>query len=469
MSAPNPKCPGCQTLQARVAELEARLAQLEARLQQNSSNSSRPPSSDPVHRRKPAPKPPPSGRKPGGQPGHPGTTRRLLPAEAVDEVVAQIPTRCAHCHAPLPGEVDLTVPPRRHQVTELPPVVAHTTEYQLYSCTCPTCGGRTEATLPAGVSPGVVGPRLQAFCSLLTGRFRLSRRSVQELLADVCGVEIALGSLCAWEGATARALAAPYAEAAGAIAAASAVNVDETPWRAGRQKAWLWTAVTPAIACFRVEASRSRAAFEQLVPPAVAGFRRTVTSDRFSVYQHLRGDGWQICWAHLARDFQALAEMKGEPGEIGKAALIEMGAMFAVWYRYRRGEIDRATLQEQMRPIQARLAWLLRRARASGHWKAAPLGWSLLGHWRSLWTFVRREGVEPTNNAAERAVRPAVLWRKGSFGHQSEEGRAFVERMLTVVTSLRLQGRNVLEYLEAAIRGMARGEAAPSLVPTPIA
>ena len=468
MSAPNPDCPGCQALQARVVELEARLAQLEARLQQNSSNSSRPPSSDPLHRRKPAAKPPPSGRKPGGQPGHPGVTRRLLPVEAVDEVVAQIPTHCAHCHALLPGEIDLTVPPRRHQVTELPPVVVRTTEYQLYSCTCPRCGGRTAATLPAGVPTGCVGPRLQALSSLLTGRFRLSRRSVQELLADVCGVEMALGSLCALEASTARALAAPYAEAQQAVAAAAVVNVDETPWREERHKAWLWTAVTPVIACFRVDASRSRAAFEQLVPPAAEGFWRTVISDRFSVCQYLLGDGWQICWSHLSRDFQALAEMKGVAGEIGKAALIELGAMFALWYPYRRGESDRVTLQAQMRPIQARMAWLLRRARASEHWKAGPLGWSLLGQWRSLWTFVRREGVEPTNNAAERALRPAVLWRKGSFGHQSAAGRAFVERMLTVVSSLRLQGRNVLEYLEAVIRSGARGEAAPSLVPIPI-
>src|SRR5712691_1354515 len=122
MSAPNPDCPGCQMLLARVAELEARLAVLEARLSQNSSNSSRPPSSDPPSARKPAAKPPPSNRKPGGQPGHKGTFRALKPSEAVDEIVAQIPLVCGHCHAPLPPEIDLHEwPPRRHQVIDLAP------------------------------------------------------------------------------------------------------------------------------------------------------------------------------------------------------------------------------------------------------------------------------------------------------------------------------------------------------------
>jgi transposase len=451
-------------LEARQAQLEATLAKLEARLSQNSSNSSRPPSSDLPSGRKPTPNRNPTGRKPGGQPGHKGTFRPLKPMEAVEEIMAQIPLVCAHCCLPLPPEIDLDEPVRRHQVVDLLPKLTQTTEYQLHRRTCPHCGGQTQPMLAPGVPTGVIGPRLQAFCALLTGRFHLSRRNVPELLATVFGEEIALGTVSALEAATSQALSVPYEEAAQAVAQAAAVNVDETPWRQGKQKAWLWTGVTPTITCFRIDPSRSRAALEQLVPSTGEGASRTITSDRFSVYQHLEGEGWQICWAHLKRDFTALAEMKAEePHAIGEAALAEIGVLFHLWHRYRRGEIDRATLAEEMRPVQERFEAVLKRAEGSGHWKAAPLGWHLLGHFASLWTFVRREGVEPTNNAAERALRPAVLWRKNSFGTQSGEGRTFTERLLTVVTSLRAQGRDVLEYLEAAIRAAAMGGTAPAL------
>jgi transposase len=467
MSAPNPECPGCQMLHARLAELEARLAVLEARLQQNSSNSSRPPSADPPSACKPALKRSSTGRKRGGQPGHKGAFRPLKPIEAVDEIVAQIPLVCAHCRAPLPAEVDLNdPPPRRHQVSNLAPQLIVTTEYQLYTRTCPDCGRHTTATLPPGVPTTAIAPRLQACCALLTGRFRLSRRSVQELLATVFGEEIALGTVSALEAATADALAAPYEEAAQRVATARAVNVDESPGREGSQRAWVWVAVTPQITCFRIDRSRSRAALERLVPPTEDGAARTITSDRFSVYQHLSGAGWQICWAHLKRDFTALAEMKeAKPREIGQAALAEIAILFEQWHAYRRGEIDRATLRTTMHPVRERFEPVLKRAEASRHWKATPLGWHLLGHFDSLWTFVERDGVEPTNNAAERAVRPAVLWRKSSFGTQSERGRTFAERLLTVVTSLRSQGRDVLAYLEAAIHAAAQGTETPSLVP----
>jgi transposase len=352
-------------------------------------------------------------------------------------------------------------------VIELAPQLTVTTEYQLYTRTCACCGRATTATLPDGVPTGAVAPRLQAFCALLTGRFRVSRRSVQELLATVLGEEIALGTLSSLEAATAQALTSPYQQAADAVAGAAAVNVDETPWREGKQRTWMWVAVTPQITCFRIDASRSRAALERLVPPVKEGQERTVTSDRFSAYLHLSGAWWQICWAHLKRDFTALAEMRNaEAQAIGKAALAQIERLFDRWHAYRRGEIDRSELQAAMRPVQAGFEAILKRAEASEHWKAGPLGWHLLGHFASLWTFLEREGVEPTNNAAERAVRPAVLWRKSSFGSQGERGRSFAERLLTVMASLRAQGRNVLEYLEAAIRAVAVRRPAPPLVPT---
>jgi len=467
MSAPNPECPGCQALQQRVAELEARLALLEARLAQNSSNSSRPPSSDPPFAPRRVPTSTPSGRKQGGQPGHKGSARPLKPIEEVDELFAQIPLVCSHCSARLPLVLDPSdPPPQRHQLLDLAPKLILTTEYQLDTRSCPCCGGHTSAPLPPGVPHGIVAPRLQAFLALMTGRFRLSRRGVQELFSTVFDEELALGTISILEGRTATALSAPYEAAQAYVATAGSVNVDETPWLDGNQRSWMWTAVTPPVVCYRIDPSRSRAAFERLVPPLAEGEERTVTSDRYSVYTHLVGEGWQICWAHLKRDFTALSQMKeAEPKLIGERALGEIETLFGLWHAYRGGELDRAGLAEGMRPVQERFSALLAQAEGSGHWKAAPLGWHLLGQFASLWTFVVREGVEPTNNAAERAVRPAVLMRKSSFGTRSEAGRGFVERMLTVVGSLKAQGREVMAYLEAAIRAAAVGADAPSLVP----
>jgi transposase len=466
MSAPHPDCPGCQALLARVAELEARLAQLEARLHQNSRNSSRPPSSDLPGPRPPAPKPPSSGRKPGGQPGHPGSARPLKPPTEVDFCVPCRPAVCAHCQTALPPlAAPDDPPPQRHQVLDLPKQLLETTEYQLHARTCPACAQRTWAALPPDAPTGVVGPRLQAFCSLLVGRYHLSRRQTQELVADGFGEAFSLGTFSSLEQATAQALAAPYGVVQAALAAAPAVNVDETGWREGNRRAWLWLAATPALALFRIDPSRSRAAFERLLPPLPPG-ARTVTSDRYRAYVHLQGDEHQLCWSHLIRDFTALAELPDERGAvIGGEALAAAQELFTHWHAFQAGEIDRPTLQQRLRPMQARLCRRLRRARDSGHWKASGLARDLLGQWKSLWTFSRVPGVEPTNNAAERAVRPAVLWRKQSFGNQGESGRAFVERMLTVVGSLRLQGRNVLEYLETAVRAARRGETAPTLLP----
>lgn len=481
MSPFNPECPGCRALQARVAELEAevaplravvaqlqtRLAQLEARLNQNSQNSSRPPSSDPPAAPTRRLKPDPSGRKPGGQPGHPGKTRFLKPIQQCHEVLSVFPEACAHCQAPLLQEPsDPALPPRRHQVLELPEVLIQTIEYQCHATACPHCHALTWAPLPPEVPRGIFGPRLQALCALLVGRHRMSRRSLQEWLWEVGGEAVSLGCLIDLEARTTQALQQSYDQVREAVQAAPVVNADETPWREGAQKAWLWSAATSWLVLFRIDRHRSRAAFELLLPPRRDGGRRTVVCDRYSAYQHLQGDERQVCWAHLLREFVELSQMTGEARRLGEALQAATGWLFELWHAYRDGEIDRAGLQGWMGRVQGQFRELLALAKSSDHWRAAPLGRELLKQWECLWTFVGVPGVEPTNNAGERAVRPGVLWRKCSFGHQGEGGRRFVERMLTVVGSLRLQGRAVLEYLEAAIRA-AQGGVPPSLLPEP--
>jgi transposase len=473
MSAPNPECPGCRVLQARLVQLEAQvvllqsqLAKLEARLNQNSQNSSRPPSADPPSAPQRPPKPTPSGRKPGGQPGHPGKTRLLKPIEQCHEVVSFFPEACAHCFAPLSqAPSGAAPPPRRHQVLELPPVLIRTIEYQCHATSCPHCHALTWATPPPEMPAGIVGPRLQAVCALLVGRHRLSRRSLQEWLWEVGGATVSLGCLIDLEARTTQALQIAYEQVRAAVQAAAVVHADETPWREGADKAWLWSAATSWLVLFRIDRHRSRKAFELLLPPRTDGSQRTVICDRYSAYQHLEGDARQVCWAHLLREFTELSQMTEEAGRLGAALLGATGGLFELWHAYRDEEIDPAGFSAWMGRVQAQFLELLGLAKRSNHWRAAPLGRELLKQWECLWTFVRVDGVEPTNNAGERAVRPGVLWRKCSFGHQSEGGRAFVERMLTLVGSLRLQSRGVLGYLEGAIRAAQQGVAPPPLLP----
>jgi len=306
----------------------------------------------------------------------------------------------------------------------------------------------------------MVGPRLQAFCALLTGRFRLGRRPALELLEDAFGIPLSLGTLAALEADTAAALLAPYAEVAQAIAQAESVNADETGWKEGSKRPWLWLAATPSFALFRLHDRRNRAAFEELLPLTATSI---VTSDRFGAYTRLPLSRRQLCWAHLARDFQALAESVGPARTIGHWAKDQIRRLFSHWHAFRQGTLDRPDLVARMGQVQrafrALLAW-----GATLVGKAGALCRDLQEKWGALWTFLFHEGVEPTNNHAERVLRPAVLWRKTSFGHQSETGKQYVERMLTVVTTLRLQGRNVLSYLEAACRAALATAPPPSLV-----
>jgi transposase len=469
----DPECPGCSVLRAEVAELRGLVAELQARLGRNSSNSSRPPSSDAPRSRLASPpdrSAGTSGRQPGGQPGHRGTTRDLKPFEALAELVECVPIHCAHCEAALPQHASEDDPhPRRHQVADLPPVVVETVEYRLHARTCPHCRQRTWANLPEGVPSGAHGPRLQAIGALLTGAYRLSRREARELLRDLFGEEVALGTISSLEASTATALSAPYRQVAAALAQAEAANVDETRWWEKHHLSWLWLAATPKLALFRLEAHRSREAFERLLPPPSPGQARTVTTDRYSAYAHLSGDQRATCWSHLKRDFTGWKDAGGAAAPLGKRALELTRQLFECWHALRDGEIGRALLCERLQPVQAAFRELFQQARASGHWAVAGPAGQLIKHWETLWTFARVEGVEPTNNHAERALRRAVLWRKGSFGHQSEQGRSFVERMLTAVTSLRLQRRNVLTYLETALRAALTGAAPPSLLPAAVA
>lgn len=449
-------------LRAQVAALTAQVVELTARLGQNSTNSSRPPSSDPPGKR--PPKPALGGRRPGGQPGHPGHFRLLRPSDTVDQVVVCLPERCHGCGAALatvPGAADPAA--ERRQVVEVPVVAATVTEYQLAARRCAACGVVTRASVPAGVGAEGFGPQLTAVAALLTGRYRLSKREAAQCLTDLFGVELCVGSVSALEQVMSAALAPVVAEAQTAVQQAAVVNMDETGWREGRTRAWVWTVVTAALTVFHIDPSRGGQVARRLLGPAWTG---VVGTDRGTMYSWLPPERRQVCWAHLKRDFQKLVDFGPGARPIGQRLLTIEAQVFARWHRFRAGALDRAGLRAELAPLQAELAQVLEEAIAGTDAKAAGVCWELRKLWPALWTFAEVAGVEPTNNAAERALRPAVLWRKGSFGTHSTAGSRFVERMLSVTASCRQQGRPVIEVLRAVLCATRSGSTPPSLLPT---
>ncbi len=444
-----------------LAALRAQVAALTARVNQSSHNSSRLPSGDLP--RLPSPSRTPSGRRPGGQLGHPGHGRALLEAGQVDQIIDCLPSACRDCGAPVAAVAAADDPAMvRHQVRELPPVAVVVTEYRLAARRCAGCGQTTRATLPDGVSADGCGPRLTAVSAMLSGRYRLSKRETAACLDDLFGAAVSVGTVSALEQTVSAALAPVVAEAAAAIQQAPVVNMDETPWRQTRRRAWLWTAVAASLTLFQIHASRGGAVARALLGEAWSG---VVGSDRGSMYAWLDCDRRQICWAHLKRNFQKLVDWGPGPRPVGEQLLAIEAEVFRHWHRYRTGNLDRAGLVVALEPMQAAMTEVLRAGATTGHPVAQSLCRALTSIESALWTFVTVPGVEPTNNAAEQALRPAVLWRKGSFGTHSPAGSRFVERMLTVTASCRQQERSLLDCLIAAVTADRSGTLPPSLIP----
>jgi transposase len=413
-----------------------------------------PPSSDGPHV-KPAPPKAPSGKRRGGQPGH---TRHERTRREPTRVLDVKPCSCGRCGSALAGD---DPDPAWRQVVELPPVRPDVTEYRMHTLTCSHCGTATAAVAPLE-SAREYGPSLQASLSLLSVGYRLSKRSVQSLASDLLGLEISTGQICALERETAKALEPVVAEAHQYVQGRSA-NVDETGWKQGKAKAWLWVAVTKLVTVFAIASSRSRGAFEDLVGPS---YHWVVTSDRYSAYGGRPLRQRQVCWAHLQRDFQAMIERGGKAEGIGEDLQALGEEVLRQWKRVRDGPRTREPFQaDTLSWLKGEVAELLRRGLACGCAKTAGTCAELVKGEEALGTFATSAGVEPTNNAAERALRHAVCWRKTSHGTASASGSRFVERMLTVVGSCRQQGRDVLVFLTECVRAERRESARPSLVP----
>ena len=403
-----------ETLTTMVHALREQVGTLQEQLNQTSQNSSRPPSSDPPQH--PRPRRPRSKRRRGGQPGHPGHTRTLLPVDAVDEVVVLKPEQCSGCHARLAGD-DPT--PWRHQVIEIPPIKPVVTEYQWHQLVCPACGTVTRAPWPAGVPSGTYGPRVHATVALCTGAYRLSKRLTQQLMDDVFGVPMSVGTISPLEQATTAAVAAPVEDARTYVQAQAVAHLDETSWRQGGKHAWLWVAATSWVTVFLVRMSRGGDVARDLLGETFAGI---LVTDRSCAYNWYPVRWRQGCWAHLLRDFEARRDRGGRSEALGEALLAQAHQMFTWWHRVRAGTLKRSTFCSYMSPMRREVERLLEVGSTWGVPKTSGTCRDILKRREALWTFVQVDGVEPTNNRAERSLRPGVLWRKGSFGTQSEEG-----------------------------------------------
>jgi transposase len=447
-----------EELETRLHSLQAPVRTLEERLTQTSRNSSRPPSSDPPG--SPRPKGRAGQRRRGGQPGHRGHTRSLIPVEEVAEVVVLKPERCQGCQAPLWGD---DASPFRHQVIEMPPIEPVVTEYQWHQLVCPDCGETTRAPWPAGVPSGTYGPRVHATVALCTGAYRLSKRTTAEVMADLFGVPMSVGTISQSEKLTTAVLAKPVEQARDAVAAQAVAHLAETSWRQNGKRAWLWVAVTSMVTVFVMRCSRGSQVARELLGERFGGI---LVTDRYSAYNWYPVRWRQLCWAHLVRDFEAMRARGGTSEAIGEALLVQAHQMFTWWHRVREGTLARSTFRSYMSALRKEVHRLLEVGSRCGVPKTEGTCREILKRREALWTFVQVEGVEPTNNVAERSIRPGVQWRKGSFGTQSEAGSRFVESLMTVVATLKQQKRSVLDYLTAAHAAALRGETAPSLLPT---
>lgn len=443
-----------EAIVAQIPKLEARVAELEAQLKLNSTNSSKPPSSDGPHV-KPAPPRTPSGRKRGGQPGHTRHERVILPP---DEVIDHKPLRCDRCCTKLSGD---DPDPIVDQVIDLPEKMRHVVHHRRHTLCCPQCQMRTTAA-PASEAASGFGPKLAAVIAYCSGVARMSKLTTETFFDEVCGIPISNGSISKIEAKVSAALEPIHEEARAQIEGRN-VNVDETSWKEGANKAWLWVALTTGLTVFIIRYKRDIPSFQDLVGPNPG----IVTSDRFSVYDHLGVEKRQICWAHLRRDFQAMIDRNNAGSDIGTSLLENSDVLFMHWKNVRDGTVSRESFQtETLGWLREEVKSLLERGSTCDCKKTATVCRGLLKVEVSLWTFATTPGVEPTNNAAERALRHAVCWRKSSYGTDSPVGSRFVERILTAVASCRTQTRDVLDFLRKALAASKDPAQKLSLIPS---
>lgn len=442
--------------EARILELEAKLVKLTPQNSSIPSGSLHPHTKvvPPAKKKRKGTK----KKKHGGQPGHPRSVKPLIPTDACNDVEVLRPNSCRKCNEKLKGN---DPQPLRHQVYELPEIQPIVTEYQRHRLTCDGCGTQTCAALPPSVPTGQCGPRLAAFTGLLLGHFRQSKRRAASFLGDLLNIPCSASWTVKIQNQVSDALAAPHEELRKELENQKQLFVDESPTKQHKHKAWLWVAVAPMFAVFGIYLSRKRTALKELVGN-YAGI--IINCDRAKMYYD--GKLLQWCWAHLKRDIQKLIDNPDhQVKRLGHDLMRQQRLLFENWRIYKAKEISWKVFQKKVKPIESEFNSLLVRGVFSGNSRLIGMCEELWNHRDWLWTFTKSEGIEPTNNTAERALRPAVIYRKLSFGTQSAAGSRFIERMLTLSETCRMQNRSAYAYLVSAMQAHFAKEAPPSLMP----
>jgi len=462
-----------ERLTALTRLLEERVRRLEEQARQSSRTGSKPPSQDPPKTRqqrraearakakellaRDAEK-----RSAGGQSGHEGSGRSLLAEDQVNEFVNHYPESCRGCGREFAAAEKVpSRRPGRRQVAELPPITVLVTEHRSHRLRCPCCKNKTTGEFPAAVAASPFGPGLQAAVLTLTARNRVSRREMSELARELFGVSLSVGAVDAICQRGSTALAEPHQALVSWVLEAPAVNVDETGWTTAGTARTLWTATIPNAAIFRIAADRHRDRLTELLGDRFAGI---CCSDRWWAYNHIDPENRQACWSHLQRDFRFHSEGLPTQKAFGEQGLELTSRTFHAWHDYQHHQ-DRARLQHDIAPTQAELRTLLEEAGRKTPKNNYHRGFAnnLLKIWPALWTFVTIQGVQPTNNAAERSLRGPVIHRKLSHGTRTPDGEHFIERALSASVTCRLQHRSLFTYLTQLLTAQARGDPLPTL------
>lgn len=448
-------------LRNETAELRKKNAELKEKMNTNSQNSSKPPSSDLFKKKKRRSKThkAKSNRKQGGQPGHVGYTRTPLPPEEVDHFILCVPPKQCECGQSIQKMTDF----KQHQVHELPLVKPIVTEYQLFDGICCGCGQKHTAKLPLGVPKCMLGPVAMSKVATLTGNYRLSKRNTVNLLQDFYGLPISIGTISNTEKTVSLALKAPVEELVKSIPNQPSVYMDETSHKEQNNRMWTWVAATLLICVFFIRKGRNMDVTFEILGKKFSG---NLNSDRYSAYNWVYFR--QLCWSHLKRDFKKISERSGQSGRVGDALLLYHRRMFIYWHRVKRGKLSREQFKQLMIPIRLQIESCLERGTVCGHAKTQRTCLNILEYKSSLWTFVEKAEIDPTNNHSERLLRRFVIWRKTSFGTQSEKGSRFMERVMSIAATCQLQKRNVLDFISETIRSYLSNQAGPSLLPNTV-
>jgi transposase len=443
-------------LENQVGELKELVDTLMTVVGRNSRNSFLPPSSDGPGARGGSARPP-GKRKKGGQPGHRGSKRAMLPQSDVTNFFDLYPEVCESCWNPLPPcPIEA---PTRYQSVDICGASLQIIEYRRHRVQC-ACGFKTRAKVVGIIPTSPFGPGLMARVCALTGTYKLSRREAVSLLRDFFNVTMSVGSISAIERRVSAAIEKPAAAVQAYVNAAPVKHADATSWlRAGKLRS-LWTIATQGASYYEVLPDGCT----ETIKPMFGVAAGILVSDRATVFSFWPMERRQICWAHLLRKFVAFAEAKTAAQSFGRDLIQATSLVFKYWKDFKSGKLDRANFQHRMKPLREQVVNMLTRAHRASIKDLSGSCENILAHRAALWRFVDCDDVEPTNNHAERELRSCVLWRRRSFGSQSDEGETYAARIMTVVQTARKRGVNILNFLEQCCLAFAKNVDAPCLL-----